>query len=277
MLNKKINVFAVTCSMLAGLVFSNIANAHTGWILPSHFSISKEGGDWLTFDVTAANATFVFDKPASADMARVVMPDGRQERPGFVLRGKRRSVFDFEFTEQGTHKVLIKNAPRYITHFKAGRRDTPKRMRVNKVERAAMLPEESRDVETSVMFTRVESYITVGKPSVKAFEIEGKYLELKPITHPADIVAEEEVRLQFYFNGKVQAGVKVEIVREGVPYRNQQNQIEVVSDEQGFITFIPQIAGRYLLVAKHQGVITDDLFADKMRASVNLTFEAVLP
>lgn len=277
MLNKKINVLAVACSMIAGLAFSTIANAHTRWVLPSQFTISKEGGDWLTFDVTAANSTFVFDKPASAETAQVTLPDGVKERPNFVLKGKRRSVFDFEFTEQGTYKVAINSTPSYFTRFKAGKRDTTKRMRANKIERATRLPKKARDVETMVMFTRVESYITVGKPSEKAFELEGKYLELKPITHPADIVAQEPVRLQFYFNGQAQAGVKVTIVRDGVAYRNQQEQIEVVSDTQGFITFTPEISGRYLLVAKYQDLLVDDKFADKMLASVDLTFEAVLP
>lgn len=277
MLNKKFTVAVAACSMLAGVAFSSIANAHTGWILPSHFTISKEGGDWLTFDVTAANATFVFDKPASADNARIVMPDGRQERPAFILKGKRRSVFDFEFTEQGTHKVTIAGAPRYMTHYKIGKRDSVKRSRANKVERVTQLPEGARDVETSMMLGRVESYVTVGKPSEKAFEIQGNGLELKPITHPSDIVAQEPVRLQFYFNGKPQAGAKVSIVREGVPYRNQQEEITLKSDKQGYVEFTPEIAGRYLLVASHQAKLVDNQFADKMRASVNLTFEVVLP
>ncbi|TEW54591.1 DUF4198 domain-containing protein [Psychromonas sp. RZ22] len=277
MLNKKINVLAVACTMLAGAAFSSAASAHTRWVLPSNFTVSTEGGEWLTFDVTAANATFVFDKPAGSENARIIMPDGRKERPNFVLRGKRRSVFDFEFIEAGTHKVTINNEPSYFTRFKAGRRDTPKRMRANKIDRVALLPKESRDVETAVMFTRVESYITVGKPNTKAFELEGKYLELMPITHPSDIVAEEPVRLQLFFNGKAQAGVEVEVVREGMIYRNQQEEVKVVSDEKGFVTFTPEIAGRYLLVAKHQDVLVDNQFADKMMASVNLTFEAVLP
>lgn len=277
MLNKKFNLFSVACCLLAGLTLANVANAHTRWILPSHFTISKEGGEWLTFDVTAANATFVFDKPAGAESTLITMPDGRKEWPNFVLRGKRRSVFDFEFVEEGTHKVAVNNKPSYFTRYKAGRRDTPKRLRANKVDRVALLPEKAREVQTAIFFARVESYVTVGKPSAKAFELEGKYLELMPITHPSDIVAEEPVRMQLYFNGKAQAGVKVEIVREGVIYRNQQEEIKVESDEQGFIEFTPEIAGRYLLVAKHQDYLVDNALADGMRASVSLTFEGVLP
>lgn len=277
MLNKKINTLVVLCSVLAGSILSSVANAHPRWVLPSHFTISKEGGDWLTFDVTASHGTFVMDKPAGSETARIVMPDGRQERPNFVLLGKRRSVFDFFFSEEGTHKVRVDMVPSYTTHYKAGKRDTKKRLRANKVDRVNLLPKTSRDVSTTLAYTRAETYITVGKPSEKAFPLEGKYLELQPITNPADIVATEPVRFQFFFNGKAQAGVKAEITRDGTLYRNQQDQIDVVSDEQGVIEFTPEIAGRYILKSSHQAKLINNPLADKMNASVHLTFEAILP
>jgi len=277
MLNKKVNALVIAGSMLAGLAFSSVASAHPRWILPSHFTISKEGGDWLTFDVTASHGTFVMDKPAGSETAEIIMPDGHKERPDFVLRGKRRSVFDFYFAEEGTYKVQVNGTPRYVTNFKVGKRDTNKRMRVNKAERAAKLPEGARDVMTVAGFTRAETYITSGKPSEKAFELEGTYLELKPITHPADIVATEPVRFQLFFNGKAQADVKVEITRDGTVYRNHQEQIDVVSDKEGYIEFTPEVAGRYILKASHKGKLADNPLADVMRANVHLTFEAVLP
>jgi len=198
MRNKKFNAVVVLTSMLVGLTLSSVANAHPRWVLPSHFTISKEGGDWLTFDVTASHGTFVMDKPAGSETAQVVMPDGRKERPDFVLRGKRRSVFDFHFTEEGTHRVQINGDPSYVTNYKAGKRDTQKRLRASKIERAALLPEGARDVSSTLNYTRAETYITVGKPSEKPFPLEGKYLELQPTTKPADIVATEPVRFQLF-------------------------------------------------------------------------------
>jgi len=277
MLNKKLNIVFTIGFFLTALVCSTTATAHPRWILPSHFSISKEGGDWLTFDVTASHGTFVMDKPAGSETARVIMPDGRKERPDFVLRGKRRSVFDFYFSEEGTYKVQVNNVESYITHYKIGSRDTVKRMRVNKAERKNMLPKGARDVTSTVAFTRAESYISLGKPTKKAFELEGKYLEMMPITHPSDIVATEPVNLQFYFNGKEQGGVKVEITRDGTLYRNHQEQIDLVSDENGGGNFVPEIAGRYILKASHKGLLIDNPLADKVSANVHFTFEAVLP
>ncbi|HHF3033171.1 MULTISPECIES: DUF4198 domain-containing protein [Vibrio] len=272
----KMKAVALASVMAMGLAATTTAQAHPRWVLPSHFTVSKEGGDWLTFDVTASHGTFVFDKPAGSDQAFVVMPDGRSERPNFVVRGKRRSMFDFFFTEEGTHKVAINNQPSYYTQYKAGRRDTVKWARANKAERHDVLPEQARDVVTQLSYTRAESYITVGMPTDKALEIEGKMLEMKPVTHPSDIIEGEPVTFQFFFNGEPQEGVTAEITREGTMYRNHQEQIDVVSDEDGKVIFTPEVAGRYLMKANYKGELKDNPLADKASANVHLTFETQL-
>ncbi|ELB2884727.1 DUF4198 domain-containing protein [Vibrio alginolyticus] len=272
----KMKAVAWASVMAMGLAVTTTAKAHPRWVLPSHFTVSKEGGDWLTFDVTASHGTFVFDKPAGSDQAFVVMPDGRSERPNFVVRGKRRSMFDFFFTEEGTHKVAINNQPSYYTQYKAGRRDTVKWARASKAERGDVLPEQARDVVTQLSYTRAESYITVGMPTDKALEIEGKMLEMKPITHPSDIIEGEPVTFQFFFNGEPQEGVTAEITREGTMYRNHQEQIDVVSDKDGKVIFTPEVAGRYLMKANYKGELKDNPLADKASANVHLTFETQL-
>ncbi|AYO22249.1 DUF4198 domain-containing protein [Vibrio sp. B172a] len=272
----KMKAVALASVMAMGLAAATTAQAHPRWVLPSHFTVSKEGGDWLTFDVTASHGTFVFDKPAGSEQAFVIMPDGRSERPNFVVRGKRRSMFDFFFVEEGTHKVAINNQPSYYTQYKAGRRDTVKWAKASKADRASVIPEKARDVVTQLSYTRAESYVTVGMPTEKALEIEGKLLEMKPITHPSDIIEGEEVTFQFFFNGEPQQGVTAEITREGTLYRNHQEQIDVVSDKDGKITFTPDVAGRYLMKANYKGELKNDPLADKASMNVHLTFETQL-
>ncbi|RIZ53478.1 DUF4198 domain-containing protein [Vibrio sp. PID23_8] len=272
----KMKAVALASVMAMGLAAATTAQAHPRWVLPSHFTVSKEGGDWLTFDVTASHGTFVFDKPAGSEQAFVIMPDGRSERPNLVVRGKRRSMFDFYFEEEGTHKVAINNQPSYYTQYKAGRRDTVKRAKASKADRASVIPEKARDVVTLLSYTRAESYVTVGMPTEKVFEIEGKWLEMKPLTHPSDIIEGEEVIFQFFFNGEPQQGVTAEITREGTLYRNHQEQIDVVSDIDGKITFTPEVAGRYLMKANYKGELKNDPLADKTSANVHLTFETQL-
>ncbi|WP_447472438.1 DUF4198 domain-containing protein [Vibrio harveyi] len=272
----KMKAVALASVMAMGLAAATTAQAHPRWVLPSHFTVSKEGGDWLTFDVTASHGTFVFDKPAGSDQAFVIMPDGRSERPNFVVRGKRRSMFDFYFEEEGTHKVAINNQPSYYTQYKAGRRDTVKWARASKADRASVIPEKARDVVTQLSYTRAESYVTVGMPTEKALEIEGKLLEMKPITHPSDIIEGEAVTFQFFFNGEPQQGVTAEITLEGTLYRNHQEQMDVVSDKEGKITFTPEVAGRYLMKANYKGELKNDPLADKASVNVHLTFETQL-
>ncbi len=272
----KMKAVALASVMAMGLAAATTVQAHPRWVLPSHFTVSKEGGDWLTFDVTASHGTFVFDKPAGSEQAFVIMPDGRSERPNFVVRGKRRSMFDFYFEEEGTHKVAINNQPSYYTQYKAGRRDTVKWAKASKADRASVIPEKARDVITQLSYTRAESYVTVGMPTEKALEIEGKLLEMKPLTHPSDIIEGEEVIFQFFFNGAPQQGVTAEITREGTLYRNHQEQIDVVSDKDGKITFTPEVAGRYLMKANYKGELKNDPLADKASANVHLTFETQL-
>ncbi|HHP0480567.1 TPA: DUF4198 domain-containing protein [Vibrio campbellii] len=272
----KMKAVALASVMAMGLAAATTAQAHPRWVLPSHFTVSKEGGDWLTFDVTASHGTFVFDKPAGSEQAFVIMPDGRSERPNFVVRGKRRSMFDFYFEEEGTHKVAINNQPSYYTQYKAGRRDTVKWAKASKADRASVIPEKARDVVTQLSYTRAESYVTVGMPTEKALKIEGKLLEMKPLTHPSDIIEGEEVIFQFFFNGEPQQGVTAEITREGTLYRNHQEQIDVVSDKDGKITFTPEVAGRYLMKANYKGELKNDPLADKASANVHLTFETQL-
>ncbi|MGF1727872.1 DUF4198 domain-containing protein [Photobacterium nomapromontoriensis] len=274
--NTPLKAISIACALVAGMAVTATANAHPRWILPSHFTVSKDGGDWLTFDVTASHGTFVFDKPAGSETGEIIMPDGRVQYPSYVTKGKRRSVFDFYFEEEGTHKVRVNNVPTYYTQYKAGRRDTVKWAKAHKAERDDVLPMKSRDVVTQVSFTRAETYVTVGKPTSKAFELEGKYLELIPKTHPADIVEGEEVQFQFFFNGKPQSGVTAEITREGTLYRNHQEQIDVVSDKDGMVSFTPEQAGRWLMKANYKGDLENNALADRASVNVHLSFEAVL-
>ncbi len=97
-----------------------------------------------------------------------------------------------------------------------------------------------------------------------------------PVTHPSDIVEGEPVTFQFFFNGKPQAGVTADITREGTLYRNHQEQIDVVSDKDGMITFTPAVAGRYLMKSNYKGMVENDPMYDRANVNVHLTFEALL-
>ncbi len=53
-MNNKYKALSLACLVAAGLGMTSVAQAHPRWVVPSHFTVSKEGGDWLSFDVTAS-------------------------------------------------------------------------------------------------------------------------------------------------------------------------------------------------------------------------------
>lgn len=268
-------VFSTGLLAVAALASAAVV-AHPRWVLPSEFTVSSQDGDWITTDASASHGTFVFDKPLGLDSGVVITPSGQRERFAFVAKHKRKSSFDFFFSEPGTHKISLTGLPFYMTTYTIGARQTPRRIAANAAERDAVLPEGAQNVQSVLVFNRTEAYVTVNQPSRQVFELEKKFLELVPVTHPADIVEGETAILQFFFNGQPQAGVEAEIRQDGTLYRNQQEAVILTSDKDGKIQFTPHQAGRYLLIAGFSGPLDDNPLAEQARSSIHLTFEAVL-
>ena len=61
----------------------------------------------------------------------------------------------------------------------------PKRWRGTPDKFAAEVPADAQDLKVTQSAGRVETYVTVGKPS--AVKASGKGLELVPVTHPNDL------------------------------------------------------------------------------------------
>jgi uncharacterized GH25 family protein len=123
---------------------------------------------------------------------------------------------------------------------------------------------------------RLETFVTAGSPDEAALKPTGKGLELRPITHPNDLVANSEGEFKLLLDGKPAPGVKVEIVRGGIRYRNQLGDTTVTTSDDGVFKFKFPEAGMYWLEA----AVTDDKTtvkeAKERRASYSATLE-VLP
>lgn len=257
--------------ILTGFLSFQLA-AHSRWVLPSHFTLSSEQGEWVMMDVTASNETFNVDKPMGSDKVTIIKPDGSKTRPSSSYRGHRKSVVDFFVDGSGSYKVTNNSEPRYMTRFKLN--DKRQRMWISKSE-LGQLPKGATDIETRYGLARIESYITMNSPSDN-FITDGLLLELVPITHPSDIAQGEQATLKLLFNGKPQSGVNVEITREGVRYRNDPQTIKLMSNDKGEVSFTPVEAGRYLLVAEHEQKAANQQLADKDSGEVFLSFEVLL-
>ncbi|MCH8536480.1 MAG: DUF4198 domain-containing protein [Alkalimonas sp.] len=247
--------------------------AHTLWVLPSHFVLSAEDS-WISVDVSAANMTFVADRGVNPDNLAIVFPDGERHDFAQSYHGKRKSQADHQLTMNGTYRVELAGPARYFTFFQEdGQR---RRIMANKKERLAQLPDDATDVVTTRSRGRALSFISVNAPNQTALALSNEGLELKLLTHPADVVATEPVRWQFVLDGEPVADVRVELSREGELYRDDAGRELLSSDGNGYLSFTPQVPGRYVLEASLQQDSQDPL-ADRIRESLTLTFEAALP
>ncbi|MFQ3194817.1 MAG: putative GH25 family protein [Colwellia sp.] len=264
---KKLIAITLTCAI------SSQSFAHSRWVLPTHFNLSAENGEWIMVDITASNETFNVDKAMGADLVRIMTPDGKTSRPSSTYKGHRKSVADYFLKESGTYKVTNNSNAAYMTSYTIN--GDRKWLSVNKAELKGKLPKQAKEIQTTYRYSRIESYVTINTPS-NNFKTDGKLLELVPVTHPSDIAENEKVTFKFLFNGKAQKDVSVEITADGVRYRNDPQTLKLLSNAKGEITFTPQHAGRYLLVAEHQENTPKSALADKQMGSVFLTFEAQL-
>jgi uncharacterized GH25 family protein len=207
------------------------------------------------------------------DFVKIIMPDGKTSRPSSTYKGHRKSVADYFLKESGTYKITNNSNAAYMTTYEID--GDRKRLWANKTELSGKLPDQAKEIQTTYRYSRIESYVTMNTPS-NNFNTDGKLLELVPVTHPSDIAENEKVMFKFLFNGKAQKNVSVEITADGVRYRNDPQTIKLRSNAKGEITFTPQNAGRYLLIAEHQENTPKSTLADKQMGSVFLTFEAQL-
>lgn len=258
------------------LILATQASAHNRWILPSHFSLSNDKGEWVMVDVTASNETFNVDKPMGAERLKIKGPDGKNVFPGSSYRGHRKSVVDIHLKNNGTYQLKMGGEPSYWTSYEVEGESKKKWLRnTNKVKRAKALPKGAHNVKTVESSSTILSYITLNSPS-NNFKPTNQGLEFVPVTHPSDVAQGEAAQFKFLFNGKAQAGVSIEIIREGVRYRNEPEQLSLTTDAKGMIDFTLTQAGRYLLIAKYQQDIADYALADSVGGQVFLTFEAIL-
>ncbi|WP_461535763.1 DUF4198 domain-containing protein [Spongorhabdus nitratireducens] len=263
----------VTAGLLSGAVVSTV-QAHPLWVLPGEFNVSDEKASWVTFDVSASHTVFGYDKSPGLEQAKVFSPDGDSNSIRTYFKSQRRSVFDWQLTQDGTYKVHVQRPTFYYTRYKAGKREQDKWVSGNKIETKAKLPDNARDIETMLYDISSVAYVTRNAPTDSVFQPTNKGFELVPQIHPNDIIQDEKVTLNVLIDGKPAKGAKVEITPGGSQYRNDRNSIELETDESGRIQFTPGQAGPWLMSASLVSPL-DSPMADTVKAVRFLTFEVI--
>jgi uncharacterized GH25 family protein len=222
--------------------------AHRQWMFPSATVISSDNG-WVTIDAAVSNELFYFDHvPMRLTNLSIIAPDGSKAAAENANTGKYRSTFDVHLTKPGTYKIAqISNT--VMASWKEN--GEVKNWRGSASDFAASLPAKAEDLQKSTMNSRVELFVTAGKPSTKALEPTGIGLELVPVTHPNDLVSGEAASFQFLMNGKPAAGLEVTVIAGGIRYRNQLGEQKYKTDGEGKFSATFKEPGMYWMNASN--------------------------
>lgn len=265
--------------------FSLSGLSHDRFMLPSHTVLSGEGTKEVSLIASVSNDMFHPDmafgdngkgnvKPSlkgffSSLKSQIVTPDGKTLEDNIWQAFSRFSAGDVVMEKSGTYRVSLIQAPRLITFYKKadgsmGRIAGPD----------PKLPEGAKDAKTYLNSARVETYLTLNKPSKSALKISGVGLELGGESHPNDLFANEAARFQLFLDGKpLTKEVSVKAVRGGTRHRNQRELIETKTEKNGSfqITF-PQ-AGFYMLKAEWDSPGKEGSGIEEESASLFVTLE----
>lgn len=248
------------------------ANAHRAWILPAATVLSSENA-WVTVDAAISNDIFHTDYHAM-DLSgiKVFNPKGEEVAMQNPSKGRYRSVFDVELTDNGTYKIASASQGAFAIWEENGER---KRWRGALQDLGQAVPKKAKKVQLTETHRRLETFVTNGAPTTEVLAITQKGLELAPHTHPNDLFATETARFQLLIDGKPAAGAEVEVIPGGMRYRDAQNAIHTTADKEGYIHITWPQAGMYWLSASYEDNKAKTRNANR-RASYTATFE-VLP
>lgn len=251
------------------------AQAHKAFMVPSETVLSAPG--WITVDAAVSNDLFYFNhQPLRIDNnLRIIGPDGAAVEAANLNTGKFRTTFDVNLTASGTYKLaMVNNSLQAQFENDAGER---KRWRGNAETFASEVPANAKNLQVSQTQTRVETFVTSGKPNDTALKSTGVGLELVPVTHPNDLVAGEPATFRFVLDGKPAAGVKVTVVPGATRYRNKQSEMTLTATQDGQVSVAWADPGMYWMQASVQDEKASMKPAKSRRANYVATFEVLPP
>lgn len=249
------------------------AHAHKMWLLPSATNVA--GADpWITVDAAISNDLFHADHhPAALENLVITRPDGSTARAEHAATGKYRSVFDLHLTQPGTWKLALVNQGLFARYELDGQK---KRWRGRPQDLATALPAGARNVTVIQADSRVETFVSNGKPSSGALAPGGHGLELEPVTHVTDLMAGEPASFRLLLDGRPAAGVEVTAIAGATRYRNDPQELHATTGSDGRFSLTWPYAGMYWINASVEDDRTNVKQATQRRAAYTATLE-VLP
>ncbi|RFP81111.1 DUF4198 domain-containing protein [Hydrogenophaga borbori] len=242
MKNIPLRAHALVLAAAATLALPLAAHAHRAWLLPSGTVYSGQQ-PWVSVDAAISNDIFYYEHNAAGlDNLVVIGPNGQPVQPENQAKGRYRSMFDVKLEQQGTYRIALVNDG-LIASFKVG--GETKRLRGSAESLAKDIPANATELRVSQNNSRVETFVTRGKPSTDALKPTGAGIELVAVTHPNDLVEGDTATFRFLDNGKPAAGYSATVILDGLRYRSELGEIRLDTDQNGEIQVKWPAAGMY--------------------------------
>ncbi|MGC4028796.1 MAG: DUF4198 domain-containing protein [Steroidobacteraceae bacterium] len=260
--------------------------AHRAWMMPSATVVSGDNA-WVTVDAAVSNDLFYFEhQPLRLDNLKVFAPDGTPVEAQNKSTGRYRSTFDVKLDKPGTWRISTIGDGAFAS-FKVN--GETKRLRGTIDSLRKEIPAGATDLSVTRNQTRLDVFVTSGKPTNAVLKPTGSGLELVAYTHPNDLVAGDEASFGLTIDGKPAAGVPVTLIPGGIRYRNQLGEIHLVTGSDGKFKVNWPEPGMYWLNANYPARDGDDegparnapqggtLDAPVLRSSYTATLEVLAP
>ncbi|MDB5712706.1 MAG: hypothetical protein JWO15_103 [Sphingomonadales bacterium] len=301
---RKISLLLIAAS---ALTLASPALAHRQWLLPSATTFSG-ANDWVSVDAAVSNDLFFADHfPMRIETIKVWAPDGTAGEIANGALSHYRSTFDVRLDKPGTWKIGTASsgvsgsfkldgvewrvggrggppgAPATATKAAsappsaaAGTPGQPGAPRPS-VPTVADIPANATDVVLTESSSRNEIFVTAGAPTTTVLKPSGKGLEMSPVTHPDELVANEEARFIFLVDGKPATNLKVTLIPDGKRFRDTEGAFEVTTGGDGVAAIKWPMAGMYWLNANATDARTTTPRATQRRMSYTSTLEVSAP
>lgn len=263
------------------------AMAHRQWLLPSATIFSGTDA-WVTVDAAASNDLFFPDhQPMRLDGVKVWAPDGTEGKIENGATGRHRSMFDVKLDKPGTWKIGTAQEGVSGTfkvdgvEWRVGARRGPPSpgapAQPNSVGSIADIPANATDLKITQSASHNQLYVTTGEPTDTVFRSTNRGLEMVPVTHPSELVADEPARFKFLVDGKPAANLKISVLPGGKRYRDDDGLMEVVTGADGVAQIRWSQAGMFWLNTTYEDNKPSVARATARRLSFTTTLEVMAP
>lgn len=243
-----------------------MALAHMPYMLPNFFDLTKR--DHVTVQASFTEEPFQGEVVMKSDAFHTRGPGGAVTPIKAVTYLRDLTVFEAATPADGTYRVS------------SGERFG----RLGKMYRGAdgqWVIGEGRDKPAGAELVDVQSmtlsevYVTRGAPTKDALAVTGKGLELRPITHPSEIFAQQPASFELTFEGKPVTGASVEVYRSAGTYDGKKKlEGAIKTDASGRFAITPPDEGTYLALIRHRTEAPAGATTPYRSYSYTLTFEA---